>query len=304
MQHAAGVPSIWRSHVPCCTAHGRHGTIPVFDPDDLGGIATAWHEGGGLVVRQVLATAAVAALLQDVRASAGDPEPGGTARDLVFAEHAPALLCLLAHQPFLRVARTLVGAPEIVVHRAAALVRAAGSPQVDWHTDLDTGSGPPTTIDGVLNRGDAPSLWFYLTGCRPDQGGLWLIPGSHRPQWQPLPPYRLSEDRRLILTQAGTPAPIAIPGAVAVHAEPGDLVAFAARTYHAASPLTEGLRLSAGFSLRARRVRCPAPWPLSATTRGWLAQLPTAVRPYFEGYVGLDPSWRFDPPVPAAAARR
>jgi hypothetical protein len=248
--------------------------------------AAALERTGAVVVRRLIDSALVGALIADVLAL-GEPRPAGSRYEMAFVERSGAMLELLSHEGFLRIAQALVKADELVVNRSAAILRSAGSPVVQWHSDFHDGSGVADAPDAVLNRGEWPNgLWFYLTGCRNDHGGLWVIPGSHRTDWQPAPPLRLSSDRRVLLGANDEPVPLAIPGAVPVQAEPGDLVAFAARTYHAAASLEAGLRLSCGLSFRPRRHAVSAPWPVGQDTGRWLSALPARLQPFFDGYSG------------------
>ncbi len=254
-------------------------------------IAGALDQDGALVVRNVLSPHQRQRLLEEVRLALGaDAVPGGTAYDLAFIERSPTLRQLLLEPAFLRLCQAVVGAQQLVVHRSAAIQRSVGSPQLPWHSDFDHGHGPPQGPDGVLNRGEWPAgLWFYLTGCDPGHGGLCVVRGSHAPDWQPPLPWRLSADRHLLVDAEGMPAGMDMPGMVAIQAEPGDLVLFASRTYHAAAALHDRPRLSCGLTLRPRASLLQAPWKLGSPGQAMLAGLEPALEPFFQGYCGIDP---------------
>jgi hypothetical protein len=256
---------------------------------DHDGILKDLDRDGVAVVRQVLSPRLLAELGEQVGSTLGDRQsPTGSAYDLAFIERSSALVEVLGHLPFITLARRLLGTPEVVVNRSAAILRIPGSPQVGWHSDFDFSDGLASGADAVLNRGEWPGgMWFYLSGCAPEHGGLAVMQGSQVRDWIPPAPWRLSTDRRLLLNAAGEPADMDLPGMLAVRAEPGDLVVFAARTYHAAYPLQGRPRLSCGLGLRPRAVRLDAPWTLLPESRAWRQRLPERMQNFFDGYLGM-----------------
>jgi hypothetical protein len=82
-----------------------------------------------------------------------------------------------------------------------------------------------------------------------------------------------------------------VPGCVPVIAAPGDLICFAANTFHA-NMATHERRYSCGFSFRPRRVHIESPWPLPASARKMIDSLPAHLKRYTEGYTGYDGAWR------------
>jgi hypothetical protein len=95
-----------------------------------------------------------------------------------------------------------------------AVVKGPGSDTFPWHQD-NAYSG---LKDGYYQ------LWIALTAMNPDNGGLWVVPGSHK---------RLLHHQRVNnhLAWEGTPE-----HAVFVSAEPGDIVLFSSFMLHKTNP--------------------------------------------------------------------
>ena len=93
---------------------------------------------------------------------------------------------LLEYEPFMQVHRHLIGTDGLTAHRSAAIIRMPGSKPVAWHTDwCGFSNRRPKNSGDILNRGLWPSgKWFYLTGSRPEHGGLCVIEDSHLEDWE------------------------------------------------------------------------------------------------------------------------
>ncbi len=77
------------------------------------------------------------------------------------------------------------------------LIRRTGSAPVAWHTDWCGYSTAIKHSGDVLNRGSWLSgKWFYLTGSRPEYGGLCVIEDSHAEGWEGPEGFRMTADRR------------------------------------------------------------------------------------------------------------
>ena len=159
------------------------------------------------------------------------------------------------------------------------------------------------------------NIWPYvadLNGSHPARGGLAVIADSHQPLWTPPPGFELTPDRRRF-SKKGEATPyndFDFPGCVPIFSNPGDLIVFAARTYHAAFPVPadfNDVRHSVGLGLRSshslqgdfagdRIDTCP--WPIPATaqavTERVRAESPQLIR-YFEGYWGFPLKWAPSP---------
>ena len=82
-----------------------------------------------------------------------------------------------------------------------------------------------------------------------------------------------------------------VPGCVAVTADPGDLICFADRTFHA-NMATGERRYSCGIGFRPKAWRIDAPWPLPDSAQALIERMPQRLRTYTEGYTGYDGKWR------------
>ena len=243
--------------------------------NDLHAITQHLEAKGWALAADVLDEQEVAALRAIVRLRCATDDPASTRLDGNVIEHGPAVLNLLKNRHFMAVMRACIGSEHVVVHRSAALLRMPGSPQVGWHSDFDFSELPPVTPNERLNRGEWPNgAWFYLNGSHPERGGLAVVEGSHRPDWQPPTDW----DR-----QSGWD----LPGVVELHSEPGDLVLFSARTWHAARPhMASEPRLSIGVALRPAEVEIAGVGTPPQATQDFLAALPPALAPSFRHYAG------------------
>ena len=69
--------------------------------------------------------------------------------------------------------------------RSAAIIRMPGSTPVRWHSDWCGFSPEVSNCSDILNTGLWPSgKWFYLTGSRPEHGGLCVLEDSHVEGWE------------------------------------------------------------------------------------------------------------------------
>ncbi len=252
----------------------RHPTGMRIPANDTLAIAAHLTRTGWAIAADVLDASSVAALTAAVQATC--PLTTDTRCDLAVIERAPAVADLLRNRLFVSVMRACIGANDLVVHRSAALRRPPEGPGIGWHSDFaGEGYGAEGSPDSLLNRGEWPNgAWFYLDGCYPERGGLAVMEGSHVPGWRP--PTAWTFD---------------LPGVVSIIAEPGDLILFAARTWHAAHPLTGIMRHSLGLNLRPRSVAIQTPKLPPPATTAFLAGLPDDLRPWFDGYAG----WLPDP---------
>lgn len=279
-----------------------------FAPHELDPIKWCLEEHGFAIVKKLLTPELVEALSKSVRSLMTDDKlPAGTSNlyHTQFVERSPELLSLIRYRPYMDVAEKLLGTRELTVHRSAAIIREPGDNGMQWHSDFCHPTRSPENASAFLNtlevRDCTPSLWFYLTGCNPTDGGVALIPDSHRPDWQPPRGYELTPNRHGIC-KAGEPHPtldMNFPGVLPVRTEPGDMIIFGLVTFHGVhNHRGTQTRLSCALNFRPRSVKFKAPWELTDEARQFLATVPADLREYTEGYVGLNRSWR---PKPAVA---
>ncbi len=215
---------------------------------------------------------------------------------MMFAETSHALWRLAEHEPYLNYVRAVHGTDEVCLHRSAAILRTAGEGMGTWHTDHRGHVADPQIANDVLNRFSMPSgSWFYLNGSHPDRSGIAVIEKSNKPDWTGPEEFELTEDRSGF-RPVGADASVRwnqmdVPGCVAVVAQPGDLICFAALTYHA-NMATQERRYSCGMGFRPKREKIDAPWPLPETSKALSARLPAHLQTYMDGYTGYDSAWR------------
>lgn len=263
-----------------------------FDPHELDAIRECHDEHGFALVRRVITEETARAMRADIDRclnSNNDLPPGDTRFEMAFIERSPALLSLLENEAFMNAARAVIKDDDITVNRSAAILKSPGAKAGGWHSDYDFGDGP---VSDSLNRGEWPSgLWFYLTGSRPEHGGLAVIDGSHRKDWKGPEGFPLREDRKWFEPASGSWAGIDpfkdVPGVVNIVSEPTDLVIFAARTYHAPNAHKgDSPRYSATVVMRPR-MKMNMTWGVTPEAEAFMATLPTHLKPYFEHYTGL-----------------
>lgn len=272
-----------------------------FAVDELDAAQACVEAHGFAVVKAMLDEARVAELQAAVLAVV-DPNrelgPGQSRTHTSFMEHAPAMWKLLDDEQFMRSQCVFTGSDELTLNRSAAIIRNPGSAPLVWHSDWrGFHKGAPRQANEVLNRGDWPSgIWFYLTGSNPQHGGLAVIEDSHVADWSGPEGFTLTDDCSSFYPTGGEPKGYVgfdVPGIVPLFTDPGDMIVFAHRTYHAAFPnQTDRVRLSCGLNFRPRQVQVEAPWPLSAAGQAFVQAQPAHVQPLVENYIGIDPTWR------------
>ena len=213
---------------------------------------------------------------------------------VTFAEVCETLWSLVGNGPYWDFICAVHGTSNLCLHRSAAILRTAGESMGRWHSDFRGDIKNPRNVNEVLNRFPIPSgLWFYLNGSHPDRGGIAVIEKSHLPGWKPISYefspeggiYRIGEDENKVCSDMN------VPGCVAIRAEPGDLICFADRTYHA-NMTTNERRYSCGIGWRPKSYRVIAPWPLTKSAITMIDRLPERLKTYTEGYTGLDTNWK------------
>lgn len=166
-------------------------------------------------------------------------EGGQTPRRLLAAYARDPRYRALATQPTLRdLLAQLLGEPPLLsqAHHNCIMTKHPGfSSQTLWHQDIRYWAfAQPALI----------SAWFALTRECPDNGGLLLIPGSHRLD---IAPHRF-DDKLFLRPELPENAEL-IASARAVTLAPGDLLLFHCRLFHAAGTnTTDELKLSAVFT--------------------------------------------------------
>ena len=257
----------------------------------------AYRRDGYAIVRRLAGPEIVAALRAAVDEVLGDAD-GRNSTTPDFVEHSAHALRLLDAEGYVELNRRLLGTDALTIHRSFAVLKAAGSPPFPWHRDYHhLEADAPTEPDQFLDPGDhgARMLW-YLDGSYPDQGGLWLIPGSHRDDWPGPAGFAFTEGRKSFHRLGEPPLHydrFDAPEMVPLRIDPGDLLLYSLRLYHGAAAQPEGLRRACAVLLR------PAEPPLRVrgraqpeSSRHFLQHLPDRYRRFAHNYVGIDYGWR------------
>ena len=135
--------------------------------------------------------------------------------------------------------------------------------------------------------------------------GIHAAADSHRPNWPCPEGFAFIQNRKSFAKAADVArgesqryGSFDVPGCVPIVSEPGDLILFAARTYHAVFPMPaewDDVRRSANFGLRAQPghddtvapgVHWLAPWPRSAGAKRLEASLPAQLKKFASHYPG------------------
>lgn len=279
-----------------------------FSPDDLQGIKSCHDQHGFAIVKGILTQELVEQLKSEVRRVL---EPRFTDESIrsatagAFIEDSPVFAGMMLYEPVMKIVRHLNDHEPITLNRSAAIYKKPGaqagaqhSGAMVWHTDW----GPlnhPYRANHVLNNTGASSFWFYLTGSRPIDAGLAIIPDSHTEDWPGPPGFEFTEHRGSFYPKGTEPQPYTgmdVPGVLHIVSDPGDLVIFAERTYHGVNPHqgTES-RLSCAYSFRRTSYVVEQHWEVPESAKRFIASCPPELQPLVEGYLGLDKSWISSP---------
>ena len=273
-----------------------------FATNEMDAVTSCMDAHGFAIIKDVLPDSIVAGVGQAVW-DGTDPqrtlEPAQSRARHAWIESGPGAWSLLEYEPFIAIHRHLIGTDDLTVHRSAAIIRMPGSAPVAWHTDwCGFYEGPPRNTGEVLNAGLWPSgKWFYITGSRPDHGGLCVIENSHVEGWDGPEGFHMTSDRRSFYPQdeeeTARYSGFDIPGLVPLFTNPGDMIVFAHRTYHGAfSNQQDEVRLSCAIGFRDRDHRIDIPWEIPESGRKFLDDLPEHLQRYVDGYTSIDVEWK------------
>jgi len=274
---------------------------------DINDYEAAWQcccDHGFAVVKQMIDLDFVERLKQAIW-DTSDPDrnlaPGESRTRHAFCDVAPCILELFDNEPWLRLQEHIYGTKELTIHRCASILKNVGAIPVTWHTDwCGYRNHEPRDSNEILNQYERPSgAWFYLNGTHPSRAGLMVIEDSHRIDWECPEGFEFINESRGSFHRVET-EPRAydkpdVPGAIALHTDPGDMILFAARTYHYATAHngTEA-RLSCALGLRATSEQCEVPWDLPEEAQQMIANAPVRYQPYLRDYRSYV-NWRAEP---------
>jgi hypothetical protein len=270
-----------------------------FDREDIEGALACLDDHGYCVIRKMIDQKMVDDLKASINACL-DPDrdlPDASNRyHMMLAEASKSLWKLPEHPPYLNYVQSVHKTTDLCLHRSAAILRTPGEPMGRWHTDHKGHVEKPSNANEVLNRYPMPSgSWFYLNGSHPDRSGIAVIEGSHHADWAGPEGFELTPDRSSFHQIGESPdatySEMDVPGCIGVVADPGDLICFAALTYHA-NMATHERRYSCGMGFRPKSIKIDAPWPLPETAKAMISGLPGHLQHYLEGCTSYDGTWR------------
>ena len=266
--------------------------------------ALACVEEHGIAIIEGLLPPSLVETLKDAVHEACDacvPEEGEGSNQycMQFVEQSPLALELLKHEPYMDYIRRGLNNEDICFHRSACIRRSPGDDGIRWHRDTSPLADDEDSkiANDVLNRPvhqyEKRGGWFYLTGSRPEHGGLWVIPGSHRLDYELPDGYEAVAGRKSfkrIGDDEEWSHDLTIPGAIPVITEPGDLIVFTTETLHAAGSNTiEQTRLSCGIGFRPKSAKIEAPWDWPESAHQLAERLPDEMKTFMDGYTSFVP---------------
>ena len=270
-----------------------------FTAGDHQALKACIRDRGFAVVKQVISPETVEKLKRELLTLALAKKKIKTGQSIHiwdYIEKAPELWELYRQPTYLSLYRSLLECEDLTINRSMGLIRAPAAPSLPWHSDFSFNRGKPENRDDVLQRGDwVNGTWLYLTGSNPHHGGLAVLEGSHLPDWKAPAGFSFSRDRRCICADKTPDTPydgMDVPGMVALYAEPGDMIVYAARTYHTNFPnLSKRPRLSVISICRPTHAPFRAPWPLSQQARDFIEHAPPFLKPFVRHYRGISPTY-------------
>ncbi len=270
-----------------------------FEKDDIDSALVCLNTYGYCVIRKMINQDLVNELKDSIDESLDSERnlpPGSNRYHMAFAEVSKPLWKLADHAPYMNYVHKVHKTQDICLHRSAAILRTKGEPMGMWHTDHRGIVEKPLVPNDVLNRFTMPSgNWFYLNGSHPERSGIAVIEKSHLPGWQGPEGFELTPSQTSFRRQGdSSPAgyqKMDVPGCIPVISDPGDLICFAALTYHA-NMATNERRYSCGISFRPKTVQIKAPWELPESAKKMSHELSDHFKTYIDGYTSYDENWK------------
>lgn len=191
----------------------------MIQPSDFPTLRRDFRANGYVFLRGFFSTDEIRQLMQDIRAAAG----GRTDADVLdvgslkfhagLLHKSEALRAFVAQPRIVHFLREFMG-PDIWVRWDQAVEKRPGAGTFPWHQD--------NSYSGL--RDQHFQFWISLTRMTKDNGGIWLIPGSHVRRL----PHRF-EGRHTVYEPHGEREEF-------VAAEVGDVVLFSSKLLHSTTP--------------------------------------------------------------------
>lgn len=219
-----------------------HPVHTAFSPEKRAEIARFWDENGYYVLENALSMPEVEQLRgETARICAGEagdiqgtaPRLAGQSDDEVLQKylciHFPHKISDLMHQalshPAIVDVLTSVIGSDVKAMQSMLFIKAAGKPGQAWHQDEDYIPTRDRSLCGA---------WIALDDATVENGGLWIIPGSHKPGilWE----QEWHGDRRFDCALESTGFPYSDEDAIPVEVKAGAVVFFNGYTLHRSLP--------------------------------------------------------------------
>ncbi|MDJ0556392.1 MAG: phytanoyl-CoA dioxygenase family protein, partial [Microcoleaceae cyanobacterium MO_207.B10] len=177
-----------------------------------------FEKEGYIVVKNFFSEKEMTTLMNDIKSAKSRNGVSGIDRDaLTFYSslffHSKPIQSFISQQRIIDLLTPIIGS-DIWVRWDQAVVKDSGAGIFPWHQD----NAYSDLKDGYYQ------LWIAITEMSPDNGGLWLVPGSHKQ----LLPHRKTGNH---LEWEGS-----CENAVFIAAEPGDVVLFSSFMLHKTNP--------------------------------------------------------------------
>jgi ectoine hydroxylase-related dioxygenase (phytanoyl-CoA dioxygenase family) len=177
-----------------------------------------YEDRGYVLVRSFFDQSQTRALLEEVTTAKTRIRSVLGRSKLTFREHlyhgSPLLRSVLSSHEVVGLMTGLLG-PDLWVRRDTAIIKAPGGEEFPWHQD----NGYNQLLDSYAQ------FWVALTPMFEANGGVCLVPSSHT---KGLMRHRMADTHKV---WQGKPE-----GAVAVEAEPGDVLVFSSFILHRTGP--------------------------------------------------------------------
>jgi hypothetical protein len=214
---------------------------PRLTPDQL----AAYHRDGYLIYPTPVIAAPKFLLLQQHFDDALRNLPAGERPEAMDVPHFTdtALFEWLFDDDVLDLVEPITG-PDIALFSSHFICKPQGTgKRVPWHEDSAYWRGTFPTMDTIV------SLWLAIDPSLPENGCMYVIPGSHRRGKRGFSDYEAADTRTNVFDSEIVPHQRNAAAAVPCVLQPNQASLHDARTIHGSQPNTSGLR-RCGYTMR------------------------------------------------------
>lgn len=260
---------------------------------DISGALETYQDLGFVVVENVLVDEAVDAIRRSTKTFLGElaEKPEESMHYHGIIEELPLVLELLVNRKVMDLVDAICG-NDVTLTRSAAIIRQPDYGGMHWHRD-QCAPAYATSQRASLNLGPFVSVWFHLTGLRPNEGGLAVIPRSHQAEYE-APDGFVAAPKLRSFCRPGQVVPSSCMDFSCV--EPiecgsNDMVLFAGQLFHAVYPHSgETERVSIGLSFTPSCDENMLP-PQTSFAASFVRSQSKEVKKYLSKYPGWDAEW-------------